>query len=152
MMNLGEEGEREVLSIGWAVWGRWEEGRPMVAELNRKHWLSGGLWWGGLSDLRSMGEGWGSIKYRLRGIGTLRSMGGGDGGDGRVLSIGFAQYGLRGGGGGGTGWLDTALPFTILLWGGWRALLNGEKLPGEDVGVFYLDEVKVLSECMVGET
>lgn len=37
-------------------------------------------------------------------------------------------------------------------WGGWRALFNGEKLPGEDVGVFYLDEVKVLSECMVGET
>ena len=37
-------------------------------------------------------------------------------------------------------------------WGGWRALFNREKLPGEDVGVFYLDEVKVLSECMVGET
>ena len=61
------------------------------------------------------------------------TMGERDEGEYGVLSIGFAVSALR------------------AVWER-RALFNGEKLPGEDVGVFYLDEVKVLSECMVGET
>ena len=63
----------------------------------------------------------------------------------------FAQYGRGEDGGGGVLSIGFAVSALRAVWER-RALLNGEKLPGEDVGVFYLDEVKVLSEYMVGET